>query len=168
VPLLLRGLKKIERWKPDSEDISWLSQNDFPAEPLIDLIPDSKGKLSVWEIEDDESNLDRVLAAQIATKDNLKPYPYLLVDLDVIVDAGIELDRINGTTPDHIVNSLHRDIVKLSATMLVQLGRVIWRNKKRLDEVSDWDAESWVRHGIDQGHIDRRRLNRGMARHLNL
>ncbi len=79
--LLFRGLKKLERWKQDTEAFSWVTPDDFAADPLIDLMPDHGGRLSVFYVEN-ESSLERVLAAKIAERSDAKTatsvYPYLL------------------------------------------------------------------------------------------
>jgi hypothetical protein len=166
VPLLLRSLKKLELWKQDTETFAWVEPGDFAADLLTDLVPTHGGTLSVWVIEDDLSNLNRVIAAKIATKTNKdsvgSDFPYLLINQAAITDQGFELVAKLGDTPDEEANKWwHRDIVKLTGSKLFQLAHVLWHDKK-LDEVADWDTIPLLKRSINDGHLLESALNKGV------
>ena len=166
MPFLLRGLKKLELWKQDSPTFAWVGKDDFAADLITDLVPTHGGTLSVWVIEDDLSNLSRVIAAMIATKTKKESvgsdFPYLLINQDAIADEGFELDEKQGDTPDDVANKKwHRDIAKLTCSKLFQLARVLWQAKK-LDEIADWDTIPLLQKSIDQGFLPQGALNKAV------
>lgn len=61
MPLILRKIEK-GRWNSDPQAVPWLPPGEVQAQALLDLAPKDNG-LSVWLIEEDRSNLDRVVAA---------------------------------------------------------------------------------------------------------
>ena len=51
----------------DRIPLPWLAENDLPADPIGDL-KTSNNSLSLWHIEEDESNLERVVLGLIVNR----------------------------------------------------------------------------------------------------
>ena len=104
-------------------------------------------------IDEDRSNLHRVLAALAAGRKYLDKIDYAIVNEETLADLRINVVIEDGKTPDGGANQRwHRDLVSLSARQLVglavnmraQLGR---KTKK---EVADLIAS-----GLAAGFINR-------------
>lgn len=122
MPLLLRKIR-FERWLRPS-DGSWLPEREVWADPLGDLATKNNG-LSVWEVEDNKSNLAQVAVALALTSDKIDGLAYALVDKGRVSQLGINIKTSEGNSPDRQANSLHRDLTTLSARKLVELAKTI-------------------------------------------
>jgi hypothetical protein len=71
----------------------------------------------------DESETDRVVAALAACGDYVSVFEYVLLDETVVSNFNIKVHNNPGETPDALVNvQHHRDLVELSAGVLMQLA----------------------------------------------
>ena len=116
--LILRKLdSKASFYQPD-----WLRNGDTQADALSNLR--TKGnQLSVWLIDDDRSNLDRVLAALAAGRDRVEKLDYAVVDRRVLDSHGIRAVKADGQSPDGGANQRwHQDLALLSGSQLVALA----------------------------------------------
>ena len=104
MPLVLRGITQA-RWYRDMAR-PWLERGEIPTDPLTDLRT-SDNTLSVFLVEDDLSDLGRVVTALAANRSNLKHFDYLLFDREVLSTTSIEAFPVAGTTADDDVNSRH-------------------------------------------------------------
>ena len=161
--LVLRAIRQ-NRW--DSQSImraSWLQDGDIVADPLSDLNT-KMGKISVWHIEDDRSNLDRVLAA-LATapqKDSITSLDYVIFDESLFKKIGLRVEVTPGGTVDKTANSTwHRDVVEISGHRLVELAKVILE-KGEIDGILRAKLLELIKKQITCGELDRNRLNRKM------
>jgi hypothetical protein len=91
VPLLLRGIRK-RRWSTDTTDksISWLSNGEIQSDALGDLNT-SNNTLSVWYVEDDQSNLDQVITALASNRDAISNLDYVLFDISLVNSIQINI-----------------------------------------------------------------------------
>jgi hypothetical protein len=78
MPLILRKIRKARWYQYDRSDFPWLLEEDIPADPLGDLATNDN-ELSVWQINDDKSNLPRVAAALAANCDDISNLDYALI-----------------------------------------------------------------------------------------
>lgn len=121
--LLLRKLGRRSDWIVDAPN--WLPDRDAPGSPLRDFIPDEQGKLSVWTVEGDESNLPRIVAAIAATRDAVSVVDFVLFDARAVRAAGVALVPGPGESPDRAAKQKwHRDLAELSAK---RVARLVWR-----------------------------------------
>jgi len=149
MPLLLRTVRE-HRWYK-SEAARWLAEGDIPADPLGDCTT-SQNRLSVYEVAEDQSNLERIIRAVAVGKDKIADTGYVIFSSDLVEVAGIATSVAVGTTPDKGVNDWHRDLTELSGNKLLRLVRAILEDgqsgtilKKRLREL--------VEQGIREKHL---------------
>jgi hypothetical protein len=105
---------------------AFLPKGDIPADCLANLnIGDNA--LSVWYVEDDESNLDRVLTALAATRDVVSHIDYLVFDYTVVTNLGLKISKTDGDTPDNFANrSWHHDLTELTGRGVLGLAIAIF------------------------------------------
>ena len=122
MPFLLRGNINTKFWSDAQakQNLPWLPSGEIIADPILDF-KISVGELSLWHIEDDQSNLDRVIAALAATRNHFDHYAYHLIDLTVLEDEGFEPKKTDGETPDNGVNQWHFDIIELTPKKVADL-----------------------------------------------
>jgi len=121
MPLLLRVISKAKWYK---ENLPWLMENDLQADALTDLRTDNN-KLSLYHIEDDKSNLERIITALASTRQRPDKLDYVLLELPILENAGFRIESTRGKTPDDAVNLWHRDMIELSATKVLSLAQII-------------------------------------------
>ena len=149
---LLRKIRKT-RWVT-TEDMTWLSDGELPADPLNDLGTQSN-ELSVYYITASESNLDRVIAALAANADNPSNIDFAVFDEEMIPELGIRIKKSNGMLPDEQVNNWHHDLYELSATKILSLARAI-KGKARIDrkmQILNMVADSVIKSQINRSLI---------------
>lgn len=112
----------------------------IPADPFHDL-DTGENALSVFRVNIDEDNVDRVLVA-LAAKSRYpdKPVAGLLFDETLPSSLGIKVEPQKGDTYDETVNSWHFSLVQLSADALHELLKSLWqkcevRRKLRVEMV---------------------------------
>lgn len=139
MPLILRNVRQ-NRWFKE-QATAQLANGDVPADPLADLAT-TNNTLSVWEVADDRSNVERIVRAVAVTKNELADAGYVLFDSQYLEVVGIQTQKERGKTPDDDANAWHLDLVDLSGNKLVMLTRLILENgesgrvlRKRLEEL---------------------------------
>jgi hypothetical protein len=98
-PFLLRRIDK-RRWDWVGEEIPWLPAGELPAAPLTDLQTSIDSVLSVWQIQEDMSNLEEVVAAIAATRDTSDKFDYALFEMEFLAAAGIRPESTRGKSAD--------------------------------------------------------------------
>jgi hypothetical protein len=163
VTLLLRAIRK-GRWL-DAVGLDWLEADDVAADPLADLTT-RQNTLSVWQVDDDESNLSRIVAACASLRDNFANFDYALVDEAIVLGLGIQVRRTKGGTPDDAVNeSRHRDLIELSAFTVARLAREMaaGSTRRRLP----WQqVRELVKDGVRSGRLDMEKVNAKLRQKL--
>ena len=149
--LLLRKIRKA-RWLA-KVDLDWLDQGDIPADPLGDLVT-KDNSLSVWEIDDDNANLPRVVAALASTGAKISNIDYALFEEGLLADLGIGVVRTAGGTPDQDVNeNWHRDLIELSAFKTAALAKAIMARSTRA-RVSRKEVKRFIGNAVELQQID--------------
>jgi len=116
MPRLIRRIRKA-RWTLQA----WLGEGELPSDVFLDL--NSKDNtLSLWLVEDDNSNLNRVLAA-MAAQGSPDAFDYAVLDKARLEACGFVLERVDGATPDSDANrQWHFDAKQLSTRLLQVLA----------------------------------------------
>ena len=140
MPLLLRTVKQ-HRWHKEAAE-PFLANNDVPADPVQDLRT-QQNLLSVWEVAQDRSNIERIVRAMAIGCHEIASMGYVVFDSGLLPAAGIEIRESKGTTLDEGANAWHRDLV-VSGNKLVALTKAILRHgesgtvlKKNLRQLVD-------------------------------
>jgi hypothetical protein len=159
VPFFLRTIRKAKWYK--NEDVSWLAEGELQADALADLA--TKGnELSVWHIEDDRSNLEQVVTAVAAGRDNIANLDYALFDQQILSAINIKIKETKGGSPDEKVNAWHRDLVELSATKLMELAKAI-QTEAAKERILPKDIIRLIKRAIASGQIERAKLKPGVT-----
>jgi hypothetical protein len=151
---MLRKIRQARWYKVEG---AWLAADDIPADPLSDLAT-KDNQLSVWYIEDDRPNLERVIGALAAGGTDLANVDYALLDYRLLSDLHIKIASTRGGTPDEEVNaSWHRDLIELSAGKLVALATAIFTHaeKQRMPKIR---VHQLIAQAVASGWIDLQRL----------
>lgn len=154
---LLRKIEK-NRWiRPE-----YLPQDETRADTLLDL--QTKGnRLSLWLVEEDRSNLERIVAALAAQRDHMSNLDYALIDCGVFEKLNIKVENSEGTSPDSEANkNWHRELVELSVSQVAKLAKIVEDSER--ERVSESTVARWIGQRIDNGHIERELLKPGIAK----
>lgn len=129
------------------------------ADTVSDL-PTKGNKLSVWQIDDDKSNLNQVLTAYAATFQQapITHLEYVLFDQRLLSEAGIKLNQSRAETPDDRANVYHYNLIELSGTKLNILAKIILEHGE-IDECLSKDLTMSLAKAIESKQIERKRIN---------
>lgn len=155
MPKLLRKLNSKRRWDK-CEPPSWLEEGHLKADPLADLNT-SGNRLSVYHIEDDQSNLDQVITALASTRDHADKMDFALFDLQLLAGLGIKMESSEGNTLLDGVNACHRDLIELTGERLLALAKTIMEHGET-DRCSEGKVIALILQAVDSGNLDPRKL----------
>lgn len=152
---VLRNIRKAKWYRNDN--VPWLADGDLQADALNDLATESNG-MSVWIIEDDKSNLSRIVAALAVHKGNLAAFDYAIMNYDLLLAEGFVFQNALGKTHDEEANTWHRDLIQLTTKRLFRLVEIIRPPSisiQRIPEkqVAKYIAESLTNHYLDRSDI---------------
>lgn len=163
MPLALRVVRQ-PRWYQQPALI-WLERGDVPADPLADLNT-TENKLSIYKIEDDKSNLIRVISAYAANR-NYNKLDYILFDWNTFEKTNIRLEKTPGNTPDEFVNDFHYSLIDLSGLQMISLTKTILSSVIENERVDQRDVLEMVRQGIVNKQIIFDRMNSSFKEKLS-
>lgn len=147
-------LRKIERTKwltPD--DTSWLESGDIPADPLGDLATTGNA-FSLWHIEEDRSNFDRVVAGFASKLGNPRNFGYSLFRQEVLTNLGLAVNKTTGDSFDQEVNEKwHWEVVHVSADRLLELAKALFPLSDGRDVVLGPTIEQLIVDAISKRRI---------------
>lgn len=157
MPLILRKIRKARWHKYEASVFSWLGNDDMPADPLGDLATNNN-TLSVWQIDDNKSNLLQVAVALAANCDDLSNLDYALLDLQFLADK-ITLQPSHGNSPHETANqNWHCDLVQLSALKLVALAEAIFKHAE-IKRIAEKEILNLLAQAVASGQIERAKLS---------
>lgn len=160
-------LRKIRqtRWETE-EGVGLVTLESIPSDPLGDL-QTSGGKLSLWVIEDDHSNLERVIAALASTCSSLSNFDYALFDMEVLDGLGLAYEHVDGASPDHVANvKWHRDLVGLTGMQILRLAERIWSTSERR-RVGEREVGRMIASSVEASHLNASQVSSGVLKHLS-
>lgn len=117
-------LRKISRSKWYKQGHPWLKSGELQADALTDLRT-KDNSLSVWQIFDDKSNLDRVVTALATTVNRIANLDFALFNIEILGSLGIAANPTPGKSPDPVVNGWHLDLAELSANKVLVLAHAV-------------------------------------------
>lgn len=148
------------RWTQERRDIH--SNNDINAEALSDLCADENA-ISTWYVgEKTEENIIKAVTALASGFRSLDELNIVLIDDNMIREAGLNISETEGITKIREYANLHRDINQLNVQQLVSLAGIIlnciWN-----DEVIAINAEElslWILQQINLGKLEFKDLDK--------
>lgn len=165
---MAKFLRKVEtkrHWDHKGEFSKYIPAGEASADCLGDLKTSSEA-LSVWELDDEKTNLNRILAAIASTREHLQKIDYLIVDAAHVTNLGLKIQPKPGQTRDAGANNAwHRDLIHLSASDLSRLANVLFEHAQRRREM-EVKLIALLKHSVDEGHVDRAALRPGIAQKL--
>ena len=137
-------------YKPDG--VPWLEEGELQADALWDL-RQTENKLSGWHIEDDESNLERVVASLAGTRDYLCNYDVILLDRQIVVDLNIKVIKTDGSGKDSSANAQwHLDLVELTVSKIAGLAHAL-RYKGTLKRFQEGKVQELLNNAVRLKYI---------------
>ena len=149
--LVLRLIRQ-SRWDSPGE-YDWLAEGEIPADALADFANTTQNCLSVWFVDDDQGNLDDVVAALAAAREKADKLDYMLFTPDHLKAAGIETRETDGRTPDEQINGRHRGLIHLSAAKVLELTTAVWRQNLGPRRVEERMVVQLVAGAVRNGRI---------------
>ena len=153
-----RLLIKVQKRLWDRQQPAFVESGDISADCLIDLnVKDNC--LSIWEVVEDNANLDRVLTALAANLHHASKIDYLLFDSDVPLKLGLVVKSNPGGTPDSNANDTwHRDLIELSGKRLLAFAIAVFENASRV-RCQESKVVKMLRDAIDRNEVDRSKMS---------
>ncbi len=148
--LLVRTVDKHRNWFKE-EAAPFLRQDDVPADPLVDLRT-KENRLSVYLVEQDKSNVERIVRAIASGKQKIEHQSYIVFDSKVLEKAGIEMEENAGDTKDAGINHLHRDLV-LTGKKLALLAQGMLQDGEEVATILREHLRELVEQGIHAGEL---------------
>lgn len=161
--LVLREIYKHPPWYKVSVH-PWLQNGEIPADPLTNLRT-TVNSLSVWLVDNDRSNLERLVAALMAKRD-LKEFVYLLFDHIILDQMPIRVEEKFGATPDDGINHLHRNLSDLSGRVALDLVSTILKSQYETDTMIPTEVIGYVTRSVLAGYIDYNQLSKPFKREI--
>lgn len=147
---IFRQVRKNRWYKGEAE--SSLSINDVPADPLGDLQTKSN-ELSIWLIDDEKSNLERVASALAAGREAIANLDYALLDFKYFRKLKIKYKSSRGGTLDNHINEYHIDMLELSGRKLVRLAKAFFRYAE-IQRIPEKNVTVLIKKAIESEQID--------------
>jgi len=157
-------LLMINKRKWDRLDVPWLKPNQIQADPLGDLRI-NEGALSVWHIEEDKSNLDLVIAALAATRQNLDKFEYGLFGQEIVSSLDLKFQIIPGNSPSDAANGWHRDLIQLTADQTLNFVKAIFDSLEK-HRLYDDEVQTKIFNAIQEGYLDLHKVNKSLRKKI--
>ncbi len=152
------------RWLEEG-DSDLDGDDDVPADPVADF-GTQKNQLSVWHVEDDQSNLEDVLTAIAAKAEFISHSDYSLIRREFLDEQGIAYRQSSGESPFEQANEWHYDIVNLSGLKILGMVRHIMERGSK-DRIGENRMETLLRGAVAAGRIPPAKLHLTMRKRLD-
>lgn len=152
-------------WDRDLFNAPWLGLDEIPADVHQDLRI-SQSSLSVWHIEDAQSNLEQVITALASTRDSIDTFDYGLFEQDIVRSINIKFMESLGISPMQAANHWHRDLVELTVDKLARLIRTIFGAMEKRRK-SKRDIELRIIDAVRANEIDLTKVKPKMLESIN-
>ncbi len=107
----------------------------------------------MYLVNDDKSNLERIITALAANSDSLDSTDYIMMDINELDVLGIQKSEAPGQTLDSEVNTCHMDLLDLTGSQLNSLAHA-FRDKGESDRFYKNDLKQMILEAIRVGNID--------------
>lgn len=122
----------------------------------------------MWLLEDDESNLDRIVAVLAAGRQHVDKFDYALIDERALGELGIQIEaKAEPCADDEASARWHRNIVRLTSSDLNALVRLI-HSRGRLRRLLRPQVEAILTNAVASGRLDLSRIEKRLLDSLAL
>ena len=138
---------------------AWLTRKpDIPSTALLDVLDEKSTAISIWIIEKDLSNFERVVAALAANRDRVSNFDYALFDMRVLRFLRIQSKPEAGNTPDAIVNQkYHANLTEMTAAKTFCLAQAMHRYGEPV-RIGQKVIAQYIRNAIASNTLDRQKI----------
>ena len=158
---VLRIISKA-KWIPFEK--SGFCVGQVQADAMNDL-KTKDNKLSIWILDEEKSNLERVVAAVASKREKLSKFDYAVFDLKLVDKMKIKREVTKGDSPDLNTNNLHNDLVELSTKELYKLANAI-QFKSTKGRFLGEDVKNLIQENINKGNIDFDKMNQKIRKYF--
>lgn len=110
-------------------------------------------------LEEGETNLERIIAAMAATRQNLDYYDVAVFPEEILTRVGIKCEENFGATPDVGANSKwHMNLVELSTSKVSELANAI-NTHDDLRRFRKKEVKRILQESLDNGFVERAQVN---------
>ena len=163
MPLLLRKIRK-SKWYNDGR-LSWLPKGSLEADALADL-KTTGNILSLWQIEDDRSNLNQVVAAIAANSGDVSNVDCAIFDEKLMSEISIKVEQTRGESCYEEAVHWHRDLIELSAENVMDLAKTILE-RAEIKRFSEKYVLGLISEAVATGNINPQKLQLKVQERLN-
>lgn len=149
---MLFVVRKIEYSKWNQRRI--LEGEQPSADAITNCMKTTSNALSLWSI-DDENEIDEAVLAIGSQFNDLDSIDILTIDLSLITDRGLSIQKCTGLTPYKNFEERHLDVVGLDYKSLGLMAEVIIESlrKGHWKRVLRKDLKTIISKGVDEGKI---------------
>jgi hypothetical protein len=148
------------RWRGTAPDFHGIP--DAPADCLADLETEDN-ELSSWYVDDEKTNLNRILMALAANRDSYSNIDYVTFDFAVPQKFKITMRNTPGETADsHANRSWHYDLSSLSARQVVELAVDIFSSGS-IVRVLPKEVQKRLVEACASDNLDHSKINKKLA-----
>jgi hypothetical protein len=164
-PLLFKGVNK-RRWDWTTQSYPWLPPEEFPAAPFSDFRSLGECEDSVWVVENNPSNLSRLVTALAAGRKSPDKFDYVLIDESRVQALSIAIKETQGASADPAANEKwHRDLVELTWRKLASLIHLV-HDHGQFTRVSEKDVAKLLWTGMQSGELDQSKMPTTLLEYL--
>lgn len=121
--------------------------------------------LSVYEVADEDSARKTAIILA-ANREHIDTMDYALFEPADVATIGITIDESPGSTQNDEVNSLHRDLIDITASKACGLANVIGINGK-IKRLVPSEVRKSISEFCDQGILDIDKLSESIRRKIS-
>ena len=152
MPYVLRKINKAKWYK--NINTSWLQEGELQADVFSSDLGTQANSLSVWYVDDDKSNLERIIAAYVAKQTHIAEFDYALIKLDFVEELSIKTQKSLGDSADSIVNETwHRDFIELTTLKLLNFAVTVQTNAE-IKRISKKEVKTWLKNSFLANNLD--------------
>ncbi len=134
-------------------EYQWLPKDDFPLELIVnDCRTPKRPELSIFKLDDNRANLDRILAAYSVIRRENEGIGYIIFDDNIPGNCQITISSDKGTTADPMVNDLHRNLKALTNLRTAKLVNSVVMTGT-VGSLSDEDLKDLVIDVHNRGYL---------------
>lgn len=133
--------------------LSDLDSDDIEADLLRDF-ETKENELSIFEVKD-EVDAKRAVAAIVAGSYSPRDVGYVIIKLEELKEAGLDVEKEAGGTLDSDVNENHINIINLSGKGIIKLARILksYREKELFQVLPNDELAKILLICIKKGYI---------------